>query len=188
MKAEKPLCPARLIKQGFLPDWFAGVSELSSAGCCMLTVLINFTADLLTITMLSVLQSLLHVGCCKGNSMRKRYDSDISKKCGVLFVVLILVTVYGCGTSTLMTWQCEQWSYRGSIVNDPDSDYLVKLIGNQCGSKCRCYKKLNDIQFNCEYGNPCNCFIKCAKDWDLECVKWCDVPLTIDFITRERIK
>jgi len=120
--------------------------------------------------------------------MKKPYDSDISKRCRVFFIVFFFATVYGCGTSTIMTWQCEQWSCQGSIVNDPDSDYLVKLISNQCGCKCQCYKYLDEKQFYCPYGTPCDCFIKCAKSWDLECIKWNDVPITVDFITRERTK
>ena len=105
-----------------------------------------------------------------------------------MFIPLFLAAVCGCGTSKLTTWQCEQWSCQGTVVADPASDYMTKLVSTQCGCKCRCYKKREETQFYCEYGEPHDCFEKCAKDWDLVCTKWRDVPITVDFITRERVE
>ncbi len=100
-------------------------------------------------------------------------------------MALLLSSVFGCSTNILMA-RCNSWTYQGLSDDSFQNNYRIGVTISECASKCGCLN--NGPLISCESGEKSDCLTDCAKNWDVECVRWAEVPVTIDFITREELK
>ena len=111
--------------------------------------------------------------------------SECRKLIRILIIALFLSSIFGCTTTALMA-RCESWIYQGLSDDSPHGKYRIETTIYGCGAKCHC---LNDGRLvSCESGRKSVCFNRCAKYWEVECTGWVDVPVYVDFITREEVK
>lgn len=100
--------------------------------------------------------------------------------------IALIAAVSGCSTATIVKKHCEDWANQGTASGG--SDNLLGLSGNHCRTKCNCSWTDSQDSVSCESGKQSYCFTRCMTSWGLECNKWVDVSVTVDFITREEKK
>jgi hypothetical protein len=100
-------------------------------------------------------------------------------------VALLSAAMLGC-TTTVRMIHCESWAYKGSSDDNPENNYMIGTTTELCGSKCGC--KNDGSLVRCEVDWADYCFRKCTQLWEVECGKWVEAPVSVDFITREEKK